>query len=257
MSAIVTGGTKGVGLEIVKKFTKLNIPTLFTGRNISELEYIEHQLGKDKVKGIPLEMSNKESIQSFITEVKEFPAKPKYLIHNAGYLSLHKKETTEHLQKLFMVNTLGPMMITQELLSFLKLQKEAHILFFSPPYKIDQKVKYLTPYMQSKLAQTTYMKSLSFILNDYPISVNSMWTKYPLWTDAIEKRSIGEKEKCMHPAIISEMVEKIITTENPNTFKGNELFDKTYLKKKNINVKKFQMGKDLEYLDEMFMKKLV
>ena len=61
----------------------------------------------------------------------------------------------------------------------------------------------------------------------------------------------------MHPSIMSEMVEKIITTENPNTFKGNELFDEIYLKDKNINLNTFKMGNELEYLDEMFMKKLV
>ena len=109
--------------------------------------------------------------------------------------------------------------------------------------------------MQSKLAQTTYMKSLSFILKDYPISVNSMWTKYPLWTDAIEKRGIGDKERCMHPSIMSEMVEKIITTENPKTFKGNELFDEIYLKDKNINLNAFKMGNELE-INEKQMRKI-
>ena len=41
MRALVTGGTKGVGFEIVKSMIQNNIPTLFTGRNLVEIKEAE------------------------------------------------------------------------------------------------------------------------------------------------------------------------------------------------------------------------
>ena len=39
--ALITGGTRGVGYEIVERMIQLNIPTLFTGRNEKEIKEIE------------------------------------------------------------------------------------------------------------------------------------------------------------------------------------------------------------------------
>lgn len=254
MKALVTGGTRGAGLEMVKRFSQLDIPTIFTGRKDSEIKKIESEI--PQTKGFALDLANPSTVNQLTNEIKTNHPDVNILIHNAGYLSTHHKESLEHVQKLFMVNTISPIQITQELLPNLISQKEGHVVFFSPPYRIDEKVRYLTPYMQSKLAQTTYMKSVSYLLRDKPISVNSIWTYFPLWTDAIRLRGVGRREQCMHPSIMASMIEQIIHEENPTTFKGHELIDKHYLPEKNINLSTFQLGAELEPLDSLFLKRL-
>lgn len=257
MKAVITGGTKGVGLELVKFMKEKNIPTIFTGRHIEEVFSVQQDLKSSTIHGMELDLTSMYSIERFLTKIKSSRIQPNILIHNAGYLSLHPYEKARNIQKLFMVNSIGPIAITQHLLPSMMQQNYGHIIFNAPPLQFDKKLKYLTPYLQSKFAQTTYMKSLAYLLKDKKISCNSCWTSFPLWTDAIKKRKIGTKEECMDPAIISKMMEEIIFNENPLTFKGNELVDKDYLTSKNIDLSQFALGqKSGISLDDLFLKKL-
>ena len=251
--AFITGGTRGVGYEILKKFTENNIFTIFTGRNIDEVKKIENKFSKEKCSGYELNMANMYSVEKFLNNTRYLKKQPNIIIHNAGYLSTNPIETISHYQRLFSVNTISPILLTQH---FLPHIEKGHLFFVSPPYSIDSKVKYLTPYLQSKYAQTTYMKSLSQILSRKEIGVNSIWTKYPLWTDAIEKRKMGEKNQCVHPKIIADILFDIIEKEDPLFFKGNEIIDDDYLKKKEIDIKPYLFSDDVIYLDDLFLSKL-
>ena len=68
------------------------------------------------------------------------------------------------------------------------------------------------------------MKSLSHILRYDNISCNSIWTKYPLWTDAIKLGGIGNKEECVAPDILVRVTEQILFMKI-HTFKGNEIVE--------------------------------
>lgn len=249
MLALVTGGTKGVGREIVSMLSSKKIPTIYTGRRIPDKESFDNSMTIAK----ELDLTNMDSIHDFLTDLRKENLEPNILIHNAGILSIKPKEHSEKIRKMFMANAIGPILLTQELLPKIK---QGHIMFNAPPYSIDDKVKYLTPYMQSKLSQTTYMRSIAHILQHKPISVNSFWTGFPLWTDALELRNIGSREQCMHPNILAKVVEEIIFNEDAVTFKGHEIIDKDYLLQKNISLEKYQLGDKVKGLDEMFLSHL-
>ena len=101
------------------------------------------------------------------------------------------------------------------------------------------------------------MKSLSHILKEKDISVNSIWTDYPLWTDAIRKRNIGNQNDCAHPSIIADMILEVMDNEDPKVFKGNELIDRKYLLKKNIDLNKYFYEKvHTKKLDNLFLSHL-
>lgn len=257
MHALVTGGTRGIGYEFVKKLVQLQIPTVFTGRNEKDIQVIEHSFSPyQHVEGIPLDLSSRSSVDRFLKELHYRDIHPNIIIHNAGYLSTKPVETHDHLERLFHVNAISPIYITQQLLPVMKQYKVGHVLFFSPPYSIDRKVNLLMPYMQSKLAQTSYMKSLAHTLKSSPISVNSIWTKFPLWTDAIRVRKMGDVSQCVHPSIMSRVLQEVLQ-EDPVSFKGNELVDATYLCEKNIPLNEFYLsGQSPVFLEDLFMTKL-
>jgi short-subunit dehydrogenase len=141
------------------------------------------------------------------------------------------------------------MLISKDIITSMRIRNKGHILFFSPPFKIDEKVKLIGPYMQTKLAQTTFMHSLAYSLKDTDISVNSFWTNFPIYTDAISHRNVTEKENCMSPKIIADMVEKMVLNEDPKTFRGNEILDVNYLQ----NTSRYKLGAQSKNLDSVFM----
>lgn len=255
-SAIVFGGTRGVGLEITKMFHQKNIPVVFTGTKHNKVKELEKKFDSRLVYGTELDLGCPFSIEKFKKKMKSIEYHPNILIYNAGYLSLRPIEKDENVKKLFQINSISPIVLTNFFLPSIKKYKYGHILFNSPPYIIDDKVKFLTPYIQSKLAQTTYMKSLAHILRNESISCNSMWTDYPLWTDAIKLRNVGTIENCVDPSILSRVVEEVVWNENPNTFKGNELIDEYYLKKKGIDTTIYFLGNNVRKLDELFLSHL-
>ena len=71
MLALVTGGTKGVGREIVSMLVEKQIPTIYTGRYVVPDDFSsEYAIGKK------LELTNYDSIQSFLTDLKSENLKP-------------------------------------------------------------------------------------------------------------------------------------------------------------------------------------
>lgn len=253
--ALITGGTRGVGYEIVERMIQLNIPTLFTGRNEKEIKEIEKRWQKNgrDLKGLQLDFLCSSSVNNFKKYIDYY--KPNIVIHNAGMLSLKRTETNKNLEKLFRVNTFGPIILTEYCLPHIIEQDYGHLMFNSPPINIDEKMIYIRPYIQTKIAQTFYMKTLAYILKDKNISVNSFWTNYPLWTDALKKRNIGNIENCVHPSILAEVIEQILN-ENPLLFKGNEIIDENFLINRNIDINSFTLGNKTTYLDNLFLEHL-
>ena len=99
------------------------------------------------------------------------------------------------------------------------------------------------PYMQTKLSQTTFMRSLAYsVPSDSNVRVASFWTNYPLKTDAILKRGIGSEADCMHPRILARTVEEMLFG-NHLAANGAQVIDKSFLEARNINLTEFQMDK--------------
>lgn len=255
-SALVFGGTRGIGLEITKMLHKNNIPVVFTGTNPTKVKEVEESFHSRSVYGTDVDLGCLNSIENFKEKMNSYQFCPDILIYNAGYLSLRPYEKDANVKKLFQINTIAPIILTSFFLPHMMNKNHGHIIFNSPPYVIDEKIKFLTPYIQSKLGQTTFMKSVSHIVQDKNISCNSIWTNYPLWTDAIKLRNVGAKEQCVDPSILSRVVEEIIWKEDPKIFKGNEIIDEYYLRSKNIQTSQYFLGDRVQNLDELFLSHL-
>ena len=114
--------------------------------------------------------------------------------------------------------------------------------------------------MQTKLAQTTFMYSLADMLTksrpQSGIVVSGFWTDYPIWTDALKYRNIGQKENCMDPGIIAKTVECMLEDSAMN-FHGNVMIDHDYLKSKKIDPNQWSLGNRLQKLDDLFLKNIL
>jgi short-subunit dehydrogenase len=95
--AVVTGGNSGIGAETVKELAKLGCSIIIGARSRETAEEviksIKNQNNKAKVEYISLDLSSKESIESFAKSV-QFP-KIDYMVNNAGIMSIPKRKVTK------------------------------------------------------------------------------------------------------------------------------------------------------------------
>ncbi len=255
--AIITGGAGGVGQEIAKIFNHRKIPVIITSRTIQKAKSIAENLQANNIAtspiiGMELDLNSKYSIRKFLHNIYDKQYNPQYLINNAGALITSNiyEVNKKHIDLLFNVNAIGPIQITKYFLPNIIKQKGA-ILFNSPPYVIDDKTIFLLPYMQSKLCQTTFMKSLAHSIPHGPM-IASFWTDFPLATDAIIKRGIGTYDQCMDAEIMGTTIEQMIWNSDINEIHGKEIVDSEFLPKNGIDISKFKISHNTTDLSSLF-----
>ena len=75
---LVTGGNRGIGLEVVKRFLEVDFEVIVVARNFSDFPLRDNQ----KIKTIEYDLSNIQGLKSLAKEVGEIDV----LINNAGYM---------------------------------------------------------------------------------------------------------------------------------------------------------------------------
>ena len=108
---LITGGTSGVGLSIVKGIGDHGGRMLFVGRNRERGESIEKQLqsstGNPNMEFLPADLSDLEDIRRLVREVERKTDRLNVLSYNAGVLSLERQVTAQGNELTFAVNYLG------------------------------------------------------------------------------------------------------------------------------------------------------
>lgn len=182
---IITGGTSGIGLELVKHFAINNYQVVFTGRNKSIAKSLVQNLSNFNVHFVETDFSSFNSIlQSVERIVNEFKMID-VLINNAGVWEMEFKETKDGIETNFGVNHLAPMLFTLKLLSFINqvtgriinTSSGAHrrnILDLDDIEWRNKPYDGIATYSQSKLCNIYFTKQLSKELNNSKILVNTV-----------------------------------------------------------------------------------
>ena len=174
--AIVTGGTRGSGLAIVKKFLSNGAKVVLFG---SKKESVEKALAELKnenqeVIGFYPDLTNVDEVRQTFKEVAEQFGKINILVNNAGLSSSTKIEdyTIEEYDKIANVNMKGVFVCSKEIVPYLK-ETKGNIINISSMVSI-----YGQPagcvYPMSKFAVNGLTKSLSRELAPVGIRVNAV-----------------------------------------------------------------------------------
>ena len=175
-AAIVTGGTRGIGLAIVKKFLNNGAKVVLFG---SKKESVEKALAELKnenkeVIGFYPNLTNVDEVRQTFKEVAEHFGKIDILVNNAGLSSSTKIEdyTIEEYDKIANVNMKGVFVCSKEIVPYLK-ETKGNIINISSMVSI-----YGQPagcvYPMSKFAVNGLTKSLSRELAPVGIRVNAV-----------------------------------------------------------------------------------
>jgi short-subunit dehydrogenase len=261
-TAIITGSTRGVGKELAKMFLRNNYNVIVTGRNINNAIKVADELNSNKytvayARGYYLNYNNINKSSKLLNSLEHKEIIPNFLINNAGALNTKNLNdvSLKTIDIMTHANMIGPLIMSKYCIDIIKNNNEyGGILFNTPPYNIDDKTSYLLPYMQTKLAQTTLMKSLANLNLNNNALICGFWTNFPLSTDAIINKNIGTLDNCMHPSILSDTIEELIfNTINPHQYNSKVIIDEDFLNEKNISLNRYKMGKNVKKLDDLFM----
>lgn len=175
--AIITGGTRGIGLEIVKTFKEANSEVILFGSKKESVDKAVEELKNEgmEVAGYYPDLNDFDDVNNVINEIHKKYGHIDILVNNAG-ISANKKiedTTSEDFTKIMDINVNAIFNTTKAVVPFMKDQKNGVILNTSSMVSI-----YGQPsgvgYPTSKFAVNGLTKSLSRELAPFNIRVNAV-----------------------------------------------------------------------------------
>ncbi|XPF95431.1 SDR family NAD(P)-dependent oxidoreductase [Colwellia sp. RE-S-Sl-9] len=169
---LITGATDGIGLEAAKLLASNGHDLLIHGRNVEKLNSVKNLLAAipnaGSIKGYLADFSVFSDVTKLVNNIKNEHKNLDVLINNAGVFKSNNSMTPEGLDVRFVVNTVSPYILAQELLHLLgnsgriinlssAAQSPVNILALLGKVKLSD----MEAYAQSKLAITMWSKVLA------------------------------------------------------------------------------------------------
>ncbi|KAA8516451.1 hypothetical protein F0562_016744 [Nyssa sinensis] len=198
LTAIITGGTSGIGLETARVLALRHAHVIIAARNMEAAKEVKQLLlkgnGNARVDVLKLDLCSMNSIREFVDNFNALNLPLNILINNAGIMSCPHQLSNDGIEMQFATNHLGHFLLTNLLLDKMKdtartTGVEGRIVNLSSiahryPYnggirfeKINDRNSYSDKkaYGQSKLANILHANELSRRLKeeDANITVNS------------------------------------------------------------------------------------
>ncbi|ROO72502.1 short subunit dehydrogenase [Vibrio crassostreae] len=175
---LITGATDGIGLETAKALTQQGHHVLIHGRNpakVSKVLAALSRLSKSAIiESYIADLSTLSDVDKLATQIKNNHKRLDILINNAGVYKVSEVTTSDNLDVRFVVNTIAPYLLTQELLPL--LDATGRIVNLSSAAQSTVDLEALTSpnagkldgpvYAQSKLALTMWSIELANTLLD-------------------------------------------------------------------------------------------
>lgn len=124
-SALVTGGTDGIGKEVALGIAHAGHRVLLVGRNTQKgsraVEEIRRSTGNPNVGFLAADLSLMSEANRLASEVASRWEGLNYLVHSAGVVRGHRELTEEGLESNFAINYLSRFVLTQGLLPLMKV----------------------------------------------------------------------------------------------------------------------------------------
>ncbi len=168
MNIVVTGGTDGIGLALVKKLLLLQHNVFMVGKNPEKGNKILNDLSNSRLEFFDCDLSEKEEIKKLIDKIKKLNTLD-VLVNNAGAIFDKRITNSEGIEKTFSLNHLSYLQLSLGLIDKLEESKISRIVNIASNahkrYKIDiddleNKINYngWKAYCRSKLLNifTTY-----------------------------------------------------------------------------------------------------
>lgn len=195
--ALVTGATKGIGLETARQLGSHGVRVLLTGRTFEKVEEATLALKSQgfDVEPYILDVTKSESISAVVTNVASKYGHLDILVNNAGirieeYGKQPSEQSLDEWRETFETNLFGVVAVTKAFLPLIHKSAEGRIVNVSSllaslathgdhaSYIYNSKFKSLPAYSASKSALNSWTVHLAFELRETAIKVNSVHPGY-------------------------------------------------------------------------------
>ena len=174
-TALITGGSGGIGLSIVKKLIKNKIKVIILDINTPSKKILLNKF----VEFIKIDLSDYKNLQLCLTEIKKKYKKIEYVINAAGVLWFDKDVSLEKIEintwdKVFSINLNSIVIVLQSILPQMKKNKFGSIVHISSIDALSGDNKPQDAYGSSKAALLRLSKSISIQFASKNIRSNSI-----------------------------------------------------------------------------------
>ncbi|VWD05692.1 short-chain dehydrogenase [Burkholderia lata] len=195
--ALVTGATRGIGLETARQLGAKGVRVLLAGRDRGRADEAARRLrdaGHDVV-GCQLDVTDATSVTHAAAAVEREYGRLDILVNNAGirieeYGKQPSEQPLHQWRETFETNLFGIVAVTQAFLPLIRKSAAGRIVNVSSllaslgthsdpdSYAYSEKFKSLPAYSASKSAVNSWTVHLAFELRDTPVKVNAVHPGY-------------------------------------------------------------------------------
>lgn len=169
---IVTGGGRGLGYAMAKKFVSEGANVLIAGRNVEILKKTSEEL---RCQFLALDIQDIKSFDSFVEQADKMLGGVNCLVNNAG-ISLHEKSffdvTPEGFDAQFDTNMKGAFFLTQKVITSMKYNNRTGTVLFVSSETGD--TMDFRPYGFTKAAVNSMVQGLAYLFSKDNIRINAV-----------------------------------------------------------------------------------
>lgn len=171
-TALITGGTNGMGFATAQQFIKEGGKVIITGRSEETVNKALNLLG-EKASGIVSDAGNMNDLLKLQEEVKKYTDTVDVVFANAGYGKFFPIEHVDedHFNELFNMLVKGPFFTVQQMIP---LMGKGSSIIFNTSVATDITMPAFSVYSAAKSAVQSFVKTFALELTDRGIRVNGV-----------------------------------------------------------------------------------
>lgn len=195
---LITGSTDGIGLATATSLLKLGHNVLLHGRSEDKLAKVKQQLSAlfsaGQVFTYKADLASMSDVKTLACDIIQNHKKLDAVINNAGVFIVPETVTLDGLDVRFMVNTIAPYLLTQQLLPL--LDKKSRVINLSSAAQASVSPEELTKpsplsdnavYAKSKLALAMWSRQMALQLGNNGPSIIAINPKSFLGSKMVEQ----------------------------------------------------------------------
>ena len=209
--AIVTGGARGIGAAICRRYAEEGARVIVTDRLGHEAQGLAAEIGNGAF-AVPLEVTDLASIDNLIAQTVQTAGSVDILVNNAGTFDMAPvlEITEESYDKVFAVNVKGLLFTLQAAARQMVKQGRGGKIINMASQAGRRGEPLVAVYCASKAAVISLTQSAGLNLIEHKINVNAIApgvVDTPMWetVDAMfaryENRNVGDKKKLVGKAV--------------------------------------------------------
>ncbi len=177
-SVLITGGSRGLGLELAREFARQGARVAICARDEKELKFANIQLLSEghAVLALPCDLNDRQQVETLISEVKNHFGQLDVLVNNAGIINVGPVESmaAEDFEQAMQTNYFAALYAILAALPDMQARRSGHFVnIVSIGGKIS--VPHLMPYSASKFALAGLSKGLQAELKKDGIAVTTVY----------------------------------------------------------------------------------